>query len=686
MDFLTYLESAGSALAIITEPMRLLLLVTGVLIGLVLGILPGIGGIVGLALLLPFTYSMDPYAAIAIMLGLAAVTATSDTIPSVLFGIPGSAGSQATVLDGYPLTKKGEAGRALAAAYVASLIGGLFGALLLGISIPLLRPVILYLGSPELLAFAIFGLSLVATLSGNAPLKGLLAACIGIMLAMIGIDSQTGQQRWTLNSFYLWEGLPLVPMVLGVFAIPELCDLAVNKSAIVSKSKFSTHTGMIKGAKDALKNWGLILRCGALGSAVGAIPGLGSAVVDWFAYGYALNTLKDAKKTFGQGDIRGVIAPESANNAKESGALLPTIAFGVPGSASMALLLGAFMIQGIVPGPSMLTENIVLTYSMVWSIAIANIVGAGLCFAFSGQFAKIATLRYTLIVPAVLIIMYIGAFQANRAWGDVYTLLIFGVIGWTMKQMKWPRPPLVLGFVLGSIVEQYLYISVRRYGIDWIGRPVVAVAFGLTALILIRALLQVVRAEGGFRNMATSFGTPVLRFSDLFYLALAIIIGYALYETTLWRPQARIGALIIGLTAVTILIVSFLVKLLRSNRRLAAGQPEVTVNEHSSMHMDTTSSFEGLSLTTQCLRSLVFLGWILAFVISMAVIGLIPTIPLFVITYMRLERSEPYKLAIPYAMVLTLFVYVLFDQVMTLPWPHTVIGDFWPVLKMIPSV
>ncbi len=686
MDFMMYLDAAGSALANITDPLRLVFLVTGVLIGLVLGILPGIGGIVGLALLLPFTYSMDAYAAIAILLGLAAVTATSDTIPSVLFGVPGSAGSQATVLDGYPLTKKGEAGRALAAAYTASLIGGLFGAFLLAVSVPLLRPVILYLGSPELLALAVFGLSLIATLSGNAPLKGLIAACIGIMLAMIGVDSQTGQQRWTLDSFYLWEGLPLVPMVLGVFAIPELCDLAVKRSAIVSHSKFDTRTGMIAGARDTLRNWTLVLRCGALGSAVGAIPGLGSAVVDWFAYGYALNTLKGAKDTFGQGDIRGVIAPESANNAKESGALLPTIAFGVPGSAAMAILLGAFMIQGITPGPRMLTENIELTYSMVWSVAIANIVGAGLCFAFSGQFAKIATLRYTLIVPAVLVIMYIGAYQANRAWGDIYTLLLFGVIGWLMKQMKWPRPPLVLGFVLGSIVEQYLYISVRRYGIDWMGRPVVIGAFALTFMILIRAFMQSVRAEGGISSMVRSFGKPVFRFSDLFYLALAVLLVYALYETTLWRPQARIGAVIIGITAIIIVVISYLVKLFRANRRIAAGEPEVTVNEHSRQHMDSTSGYEGLSLGTQCWRASLFLGWIIGFIGSMAVIGLIPTIPLFTVAYMYLERREPLRLAAIYGLVLTLFVYLVFDQIMSLPWPHTLAGDLWPVLRVIPSL
>jgi TctA family transporter len=232
------LEAAGTALLLILEPTRLMYLALGVLIGLALGIMPGVGGLAGMALLLPFTFNMDPYAAFGLLLGMGAVTTTSDTIPAVLFGVPGTSGSQATVLDGFPMTKKGEAGRALAAAYTASLIGGLFGALMLGITIPILRPVILYLGSPELLAFSIFGISMVAILSGNAPLRGLAAACLGLMISMIGTDPQSGTLRWTLDSLYLWDGLPLVPMVLGIFALPELCDLAIKRTAIASRAKF----------------------------------------------------------------------------------------------------------------------------------------------------------------------------------------------------------------------------------------------------------------------------------------------------------------------------------------------------------------------------------------------------------------------------------------------------------------
>ena len=223
------LDSAGHALLIILDWHRLIFLFAGVCAGLALGILPGIGGVAGTALLLPFTYNMDPHAAFAMLLGLGSTTTTADPISAILFGAPGHAASAATTLDGYPMTRRGEAGRALGASYMAALIGGLFGAALMAVTLPILRPIILFIGSPELLAIALFGISMVASLSGNTPLRGLAAACFGMMLAMIGTDPQAGVLRWTMDNLYLWDGLPLVPLTLGIFALPELCDLAIGR-------------------------------------------------------------------------------------------------------------------------------------------------------------------------------------------------------------------------------------------------------------------------------------------------------------------------------------------------------------------------------------------------------------------------------------------------------------------------
>src|SRR3954465_8604198 len=254
--------SAGKAFVTLMEPHRLMFLGLGCMMGLVLGIVPGIGGLTGTAMLLPFPFSMDPYSAFALLLGLGATTATGDPIPAILFGVPGGAASAATVLDGFPMAKRGEAGRALSAAYMSSMMGGIFGAMLLAVSIPILRPVMLYLGSPDLLAFSVLGISMVAGLSGSAPLRGIAAGCIGVMIAMIGSDPQTGTLRWTMESLYLWDGLPLTPLLLGVFALPELCDLLIARVAIAAGfEKADIYKGQWQGVKDCFENWWLIVRC-----------------------------------------------------------------------------------------------------------------------------------------------------------------------------------------------------------------------------------------------------------------------------------------------------------------------------------------------------------------------------------------------------------------------------------------
>jgi TctA family transporter len=730
------LQSAHNALFIILNPMRMLYLFAGVCMGLALGILPGIGGIAGTALLLPFTYDLDPPTAFALLLGLGATTTTADPIAAILFGAPGHAASAATTLDGYPMTRRGEAGRALGASYMAALVGGLFGALLMAIALPVMRPIILYIGSPELLAIAVFGISMVAVLSGNAPLRGLTFACFGMMLRMIGTDPQSGTLRWTMGTLYLWDGLPLVPLTLGIFALPELCDLAIGRMAVVQAGQtLDTKTGMLLGIKDCIANWFLILRCSWIGSAMGAIPGIGASVIDWISYGHALKTEKDAAKTFGTGDVRGVIAAESATNAREGGALVPTVAFGVPASAGMAILLGAFLIHGLVPGPDMLTKHLDLTYSMVWSIAIANILGSGLCFAFSGQLAKIATLRYTLFMPAVLSLVYIGAFEATRNWGDLFSLLFFGMLGWAMKHFKWPRPPFVLGFILGEPIERYMFISIERYGIGWMVKPFVLVMFALAAFSLLGPLIQDIRAHGGPKKMLSQWGHPVFSSDNLFPAALLILFIVMLSQSFDWAFAARIVPTIVGIGAIIFCGLGLTNDILGVHARAAAAAADSGGESKGPqrIHMDIASKTSHLPGIVVLLRGFAFFGWMMSFMAVMAVIGLIPTVPIFIVLFMRTEAREymaraiavcfssclrlvglgatarrldeqsigpliraeartramspePWKIVVPMAAVIVLLIYVVFDQLLAIPWPPTLLGLFFPVLKVIPSV
>jgi TctA family transporter len=664
-------------------------LALGCIMGLVLGIVPGIGGLAGTAMLLPFTFAMDPYSAFALLLGLGATTATGDPIPAVLFGVPGGAASAATVLDGFPMAKRGEAGRALSAAYMSSLMGGIFGAALLAISIPILRPVMLYLGSPELLAFSILGISMVAVLSGSAPLRGVAAGCLGVMIAMIGSDPQTGTLRWTFDSLYLWDGLHIAPVLLGLFALPELCDLLIARTTI-SKAidKGSIYKGQWQGVKDCFQNWWLILRCSWIGGGIGSIPGISAAVVDWLAYGHALKTEKGAAQTFGKGDVRGVIASESSNNAKEGGALVPTVAFGVPGSATMAILLGAFLIHGLVPGPDMLHKNLDVTYAMVWSVALANILGAGLCYAFSPQFARLATLRYTLILPAVLGVVYIGAFEASRSWGDLFALLLFGLLGWVMKQYRWPRPPLVLGLVLGDSIERYMFISIERYGFSWLWRPVVAVLLIIAIVGLVRPFLADIRRQGGLVNMARSFGAPTFHPSQLFTLFYLAVIGTMVAVAIPWHFSAKLVPIVVGTIAIIAILLSLFNEMCRKPTAVA-GESLGEQAQHEveqKIHMDLTSDTEHLPVRTVITRAARFFGYLLAFMAVMACIGLIPTVAVFVIVFMRLEGPERWPLVLIYAGSLVGAIWLAFDYFMALPWPPTLLGQLVPALKVIPSV
>lgn len=677
------LDAALTALGLMLEPARLGFLFAGVVIGLGIGVIPGLGGIVGMALLLPFTFTMDAYSAFAFLLGMGAVTTTSDTIPAVLFGVPGTTGSAATILDGHPMAKKGQAGRAFGAAYSASLIGGVIGALLLAVSIPVLRPIILYLGSPELLAFSVLGLSMVAVLSGGSPLRGLAIASFGLLLAMIGSDPQTGDLRWTLDTLYLWDGLHLVPVTLGLFALPELADMAIARRSIAGDARTDVRSGQWQGVKDTFRHKWLVLRVALIGAGLGAIPGIGAAVIDWIAYGHAARTEKGARETFGKGDVRGVLASEGANNAKEGGALVPTIAFGVPGSASMAILLGAFLIHGLIPGPAMLSTHLDVTYSIVWSVALANILGAGVCFLLSNQFARIATIRQPVIMPLILTVIFIGAFQGSRQWGDFYTLISFGLLGWTMKRFAWPRPPLILGVVLGGIVERYLFISTMRYEWDWLTRPIVIAAFALAIFGILRPFAREVRAAGGPGAMMRRFSRPRFDRGVAFYLSFLALLAAMYWEATTWENwEARIVPSIVAVFAMSVTLISMVHHMSHSRSGSRAASPS-----QSTPHMDIKSEFGGILLGTIARRAAVFLAWLVGFLASVSMIGVLPTVLAFVILYMRLEGRERWTLTLPTALAVTVLAYILFDRMLAMVWPQTLVGGWLPGLKAaIPSL
>jgi putative tricarboxylic transport membrane protein len=483
------IEAALAALATLADPFRLGMMMLGVGIGIIVAMLPGLSGVVGLALALPFIYGMDPAAALAVLISMAAVMHTADSFPAVLIGTPGTAGSQATIMDGYPLAQRGEALRALSAGFAASLIGGLFGALVLFMIIPVARPLALAFGSPELFMLTLLGLTLVGVLSGRRPLRGVVLGVIGMFIGAIGVAPAAPVFRYTFGQPYLYDGLPIVAVTLGLFAFPEMVDLLRQKRSIAATGELGK--GWLQGLQDVVRERWLVLRSATIGVCVGIIPGIGGAVVDWIAYGQAVQMAKD-RQGFGKGDIRGVIAPEAANNAKEGGTLVPTLVFGIPGSATTAVLLGGLILIGLQPGPRMVTHNLDATLVIIWTLALANVVGALACLVLSRPIARLTLIPAPLLVPVLFAIMLLGAYQSTRHWGDLLLFLAMGVFGWILKQVDWPRVPVLIGYILALSAERYLWISVSRYGVEWLLRPGVIII----ALLILVFLLLGLRGRG----------------------------------------------------------------------------------------------------------------------------------------------------------------------------------------------
>jgi putative tricarboxylic transport membrane protein len=431
-------------------------MLVGIFIGFWVGILPGLGGAATLALMLPFIYTMDPTSAFAFLLGSNAVTATTGDITSILFGVPGEGTTASTIVDGHPMAKNGEAGRALGAALMSSLIGAIFGAFVLALAIPVAAPLVLSIGSPEFFMLALLGITFVGSLSGGNITKGLMAGGLGLVISTVGLDPIRGIPRFTFEgvlgqgpSIFLWDGISLIAVTIGLFAIPEIIDLAI-KGTSIAREKVEKLGGVMEGVKDAFRHWWLVLKCSALGAYVGILPGVGGGTAQWVAYAYAVQSSPN-KERFGKGAVEGVLGPGAANNSTRGGDLITTVAFGIPSSVSTAILFGAFLIQGIVPGPDMLNpaKHLTLTFSFVWIIIVANIITVAVCFLFLKQLAKITNIRGVLLIPFLLLLIYLGGFTVKNSFGDMIMVLIFGALGWLMVQFDWQRPPLLVGWFWG---------------------------------------------------------------------------------------------------------------------------------------------------------------------------------------------------------------------------------------------
>lgn len=649
-----------SALLTLLSATHLIYLFFGVTLGLAIGILPGLGGTAGLALLLPFVFGMEPTSALAMMIGLQSVTTTSDTFPAVLMGIPGTSGSQATVVDGFPMSKRGEAARALGAAFAASMFGGLFGTVVLSLSIFAALPIILAMGFGEQMMLIILALTMVGMLTGAHPIKGLAACTLGLMIGALGSAPMTGQERLSFGTVYLIDQVPLVIVGLGMFAIPEIVDLLRRQVTISQTSTLGA--GWLTGLKDAFKHWFIVVRCATIGCLCGALPGLGNTVIDWIAYGHVVQTSRD-RDNFGNGDVRGVLAPEAANNAKEGGALIPTILFGIPGSGSMALLLGGFILIGIEPGLNMVTEQLDLVYTIIWSVALANVIGAGICLLLAAQIAKLTTIRYTLIAPFMFAIIFFAAFQATRDWGDLIALLLVGTLGVYMKRFGWSRPALLIGFVLADKVEESIYHTYAIYKWTFLERPIV--------LVLVVMIAGSIWAAARFKAKAIEMDesgpyTHKNRGPQIVFFALAVLFALTvLVDGMQWNFLTAIYPIVSGCLALVFM--------------LPLGIQLWRTQEPATVFYDTER--EAFSADMQRRSAEHYLLWLVSMLVVASLVGFVIGIAVFVYAFMRVKaRSAHWACALSAAGFILLLGLLsdrlallypegLLQSYMTLPWP-----------------
>jgi len=490
------LEAAVSALVQLFTPYYFLLFMVGIVLGLGVGLIPGIGGTVALALILPFTMKLDAGAALPFVMGLVSPVLTSDSIPAILIGSPGSPSAAATMMDGYPMAQRGEAGRALGIAFAASAIGGVFGALLIAVSIPILKPLVLILKTPEFLALSLLAISAVSVLSEGNILKGIAAAGIGLLISMIGEDPIRFVVRWNFGIDYLIDRIHIIPVAMGLFAIPEILELCARGTS-VAKVPVDAMRGRFEGVIDTLKEWKLVLSSSGIAAFIGFLPGLGSTVSTWLCYTWSVIISKD-KSGFGKGDVRGVIGAEAANNASASGSLIPTIAFGVPGSTVTALILVVFWAVGITPGPKLLTEHVDLVFLIVWTVALANIIGAVICYLLTNKLAMITKIPPHILAPLALTIVITGTLYSTGNVGGIVLLIAFGILGWLMKALGWSRPALLLAFILGPIIETFYFHTTMIYGTAWLLRPSVIVILACACgIIYLGIVLQRKAKEAG---------------------------------------------------------------------------------------------------------------------------------------------------------------------------------------------
>ncbi|WP_258000324.1 tripartite tricarboxylate transporter permease [Bacillus sp. Marseille-P3661] len=483
------LEHIVPVLSTIFSLENIVFLLLGALLGMIFGLLPGLGGAQALALLIPISIGFDMIPAILLMVGAMGSATTAGSITSILLNTPGTPGSTSTTFDGYPLTQKGKAGMAIGAAASSSLLGGIVGLVVLIAILPFGKYIVLAFSFPEYFMLGVLSLSVISMITEGTMWKGLISALFGLMVASIGYDPVTGDLRYTFDIIHLYDGISLVSVVVGLFAITEILELMSKKNVKKVESKESIK-GIGEGILSVFKNFGLFFRCSIIGTIIGILPGVGGSVANFLAYGHAVQTSKNPEN-FGKGDIRGVIAPEASNNAKDSGSFVPTLIFGIPGSVDTAVLLGALIIHGVQPGPLLMSKSPDIIVLLIITLLLANVLMCSITVLLAHPLSKIATINKSIILPIIGVFALLGTYVFNGRVIDVWLALLFGLIGFIMKRADFSRVSFVIAFVLSDLIQQNFHLTLRSFGLEgFVARPISLTLFLLTLILLAAPYLK----------------------------------------------------------------------------------------------------------------------------------------------------------------------------------------------------
>lgn len=469
----------------------------GVLLGTFVGVLPGLGALVAIAMLLPLTFSLDPTSALIMLAGIYYGSAYGGSTAAILLNLPGTPSSAIVCLDGYPMSQQGRAGVALFITTIASFVGSFIGLLMLAGFSPALTNLALSFSAPDFFSLMVLGLVAAALLSSGLPFRSLTMICFGLILGIVGTDVSTGLMRFTYGSYHLFEGLPVVAIALGIFGVPEVMQNAGRLHTRTVAAKGITFRSMIPSGNDWRRSIGAMLRGTGVGSFFGALPGTGGTIAAFMTYA-AEKRINTEPERFGKGAIEGVAGPEAANNAAVQTAFIPTLALGIPGDVVMAMMMGAMIIHGITPGPTLMTQHPDMYWGLVVSFLIGNLLLLVLNIPLIGIWVRILSIPYSILYPFIVAFICIGVYSVNRSVVDIYVLMGFGVLGVVMAALRFEAAPLILGIILGPMLEENLRRALTLFRGDYtvfVTRPISAIFLSASSLVVLWAAYGVVKRQ-----------------------------------------------------------------------------------------------------------------------------------------------------------------------------------------------